>query len=235
VSSNKKLAIFHRMHMLTIFKTFSYIQTLIMAHCSLVVSIGERIGMRNLLKLAGIALLLGHACQDAAVLASAQPKWVGWTLAEDAQLRQLVAVFGTDNWDNVAYRMLRKNTRQCRERWMNYLNPSVNKGPWSREEENLLLQKLGQYGLKWKIITQFFHGRTCVNVKSHWFAMKGRAARAQQAMLQQPPQQLPQQPPLGDVDHTLLDVNDGTGLFGDYEQGDYKQVDWWESWTSTPD
>jgi hypothetical protein len=179
--------------------------------------------MRNLLKLAGIALLLGHACQDAAVLASAPPKRTGWTLAEDAQLRQLVEEFGTDDWDNVAYRMLRKNTRQCRERWMNYLNPSINRGLWSREEDNLLIQKVGQYGHKWAEIAKFFHGRTRRNVQDHWIAMKAREARGQQAMLQQPPQQ----PPLGgDVYHTLPDVDDGTGLLGNYEQGDYGQADW---------
>jgi hypothetical protein len=156
--------------------------------------------MRNLLKLAGIALLLWHACQDATVLASAPPKWTGWTLAEDAQLCQLVAALGTDSWYDVASRMPRMNARQCRERW-NYFNSSINKGLWSREEENLLLQKFGQYGPKWKTIAQFLPGRTYVNVKNHWIIMKDREARAQQAT--------PQQPPLGDEEETNDDFSDG--------------------------
>ncbi|MDR0625157.1 MAG: hypothetical protein LBF72_01780 [Holosporales bacterium] len=167
--------------------------------------------MRNLLKLAGIALLLGHACQDAAVLASAPPERTRWTPVEDAQLRQLVAEFGTDNWENVASHMSRMDARQCRDRWRCYLSPSINNRPWSEEEKNLLLQKIDQYGHKFGKIAQFFPGRTYENVRNCLIVMKNREASEQQAR----PQQRPQQQPLGGIDHTPPDC---TGLFNGCEQ-----------------
>jgi hypothetical protein len=58
-----------------------------------------------------------------------------WTEAEDQLLRNLVAQYGAGNWDQIALFMPNRNTRQCRERWMLYLNPNINNGHWIKEKD----------------------------------------------------------------------------------------------------
>jgi len=49
--------------------------------------------------------------------------------------------------------------KQCRERWQNQLDPDVRKGPWSDEEEQLLIAVQKRYGNKWVDIAKvrLFH------------------------------------------------------------------------------
>jgi hypothetical protein len=109
--------------------------------------------MRNLLKLAGIVLLLGHICQDA-TFASAIPDSESslyherrkFTQEEDRQLIQLVSELGENNWRAIAKRMPGRTFRKCSDRWRCYLNPSVNNGAWSVAEEHLLQQKFEEFG-----------------------------------------------------------------------------------------
>ena len=39
--------------------------------------------------------------------------------------------YGTRNWSVVAGMMDGRAGKQCRERWMNNLDPSIKKGPWT--------------------------------------------------------------------------------------------------------
>ena len=58
--------------------------------------------------------------------------------------------------EKVAKQMPNRTTRQCREHWNYYLNPNINKDPWTSEEEALLLEKQGEFGNKWSQISKFF-------------------------------------------------------------------------------
>ena len=91
-----------------------------------------------------------------------------FTEEEDKMLSNLVGRFGEDNWNKIARRMPKRDVRQCRERWLNYLSPLVINGAWSKEEEELLVRKVNEYGRKWKFITQFFPGRTDINIKNRY-------------------------------------------------------------------
>jgi hypothetical protein len=90
---------------------------------------------------------------------------------EDSHLRNLVSRFGDDAWDKIAARMPTRDRRQCRERWINYLSPTVTNGPWTNEEEDLLKNKVESLGRSWKAILPFFPGRTDINIKNHWKQM----------------------------------------------------------------
>ena len=67
-----------------------------------------------------------------------------WTEKEDATLRQLVAqavasgIERSNMWVIIGNRMEERNGKQCRERWVNHLDPTIKKGAWSKEEETLL-------------------------------------------------------------------------------------------------
>jgi hypothetical protein len=92
-----------------------------------------------------------------------------FTETEDVKLRKLVAEWGTDDWALVARHMGGgRTTRQCRERWQNYLRPGIVNGPWTKEEEDLLVLKYSEIGPLWQTIQQFFPTRTDIDIKNRW-------------------------------------------------------------------
>ena len=50
---------------------------------------------------------------------------------------------------------------QCRERWLNHLDPSLKKGEWSKEEDDILLRAQAKWGNSWTRIAELLPGR-CV-------------------------------------------------------------------------
>lgn len=64
-----------------------------------------------------------------------------------------------------------KSIHKCKEKWMNYLNPTVNRLGWSLEEDYKLFQMVKEHGQKWAFIsTEMGHTRTEHMVKNryHW-------------------------------------------------------------------
>ena len=106
-----------------------------------------------------------------------------FTKAEDELLKSLVEKYGESNWVAVSAQMKTRSPRQCRERYKNYLSPKIKNGPWTPEEEELLVQKVKELGQRWANIALFFEPRSDVNVKNHWTAMMNRQARERNAML----------------------------------------------------
>jgi hypothetical protein len=101
---------------------------------------------------------------------------------EDFRLRELVRHFGTD-WNEISRHMTRRNPRQCKERWTNYLSPDVCLRPWREDEDQLLLRKVGELGPKWVQITSFFPKRTDSNLKNRWFILMRLARKVAQQTL----------------------------------------------------
>lgn len=48
--------------------------------------------------------------------------------------------------------------KQCRERYTNYLKEGLNVGPWSKEEDRLLLSMHAKIGNKWAEIARHLKG-----------------------------------------------------------------------------
>ncbi|KAK8838853.1 hypothetical protein M9Y10_032895 [Tritrichomonas musculus] len=93
---------------------------------------------------------------------------VPFTHYEDDILKNLVIKYGSYNWKTISKYMPNRNPRQCRDRWLNYLSPDVVNGPWTLEEEELLVKKYEELGPSWKQIATFFPSRTDINIKSRW-------------------------------------------------------------------
>jgi hypothetical protein len=91
-----------------------------------------------------------------------------FTPDEDDRLRELVSKYGTEDWSRIASKMRKRETRQCRERWNNYLAPNIVRAAWTPEDDTLLAQKVAELGRKWQHVAQFFQGRTDINVKNRW-------------------------------------------------------------------
>jgi hypothetical protein len=97
-----------------------------------------------------------------------------FTPAEDDQLIQAVFDLGIDDWTTVSTRLVGRNVRQCRERWMNYLSPDVKNDSWTPEEDELLISKHSEIGACWKQIANSFPFRTDINIKNRWHQIQRR-------------------------------------------------------------
>jgi hypothetical protein len=91
-----------------------------------------------------------------------------FTSEEDQVILDFVRSNGAKNWNFVASELENRTPKQCRERWHNHLDPSIQKGPWSPEEDQLLAEKQAVLGNKWAEIARFLPGRTDTLVKNRW-------------------------------------------------------------------
>jgi hypothetical protein len=93
-----------------------------------------------------------------------------FTPHEDAALIVLIGSNSDVNWDAVAKRMDARSPRQCRERWVNYLAPTLRSDPWTEAEDQLLVSKINELGHCWATISHCFNGRSENDVKNRWYS-----------------------------------------------------------------
>ena len=110
-----------------------------------------------------------------------QKKRRSFSIQEDCYLAQAVQKYGEKAWDKVATMVPTRNARQCKERWMSYLSPSLINGPWTKEEDDLLFKLCVTYGKHWTCLTKFFKGRSDNNLKNRWYSvLQHRVSQYQQ-------------------------------------------------------
>ena len=97
-----------------------------------------------------------------------------WTEEEDSLLRELVGKYGTKNWQVVAQSVPGRCGKQCRQRWCNYLDPSIKKRSWTPEEDAILLSLQRKMGNRWSLIKQSFPGRSDNDVKNRYHCIHSR-------------------------------------------------------------
>jgi hypothetical protein len=91
-----------------------------------------------------------------------------FTPNEDRQIIDWANEHGTGNWVELAKIMSRRTPKAIRERWIRYLAPEVRKGPWTTEEDRILLVKEKELGLNWAKIAHFLPGRTPPQIRNRW-------------------------------------------------------------------
>ena len=87
---------------------------------------------------------------------------------------------GLSKWSDIAKLVPGRTGKQCRERWLIHLDPSVTKEPWTEEEDALLIQLHEELGSKWRIIASRMPGRSETSVMNRWHSAARRRATGEQ-------------------------------------------------------
>ncbi|KAF3020567.1 Pre-mRNA-splicing factor cef1 [Neopestalotiopsis sp. 37M] len=82
-----------------------------------------------------------------------------WTNAEDEILKASVSKYGLHQWARVSSLLQRKTPKQCKARWNEWLDPSIRKIEWSKEEDEKLLHLAKLMPTQWRTIAPLV-GRT---------------------------------------------------------------------------
>ncbi|GAM40805.1 DNA-binding protein [Talaromyces pinophilus] len=89
-----------------------------------------------------------------------------WAQSEDELLKMGIHRHGT-HWSRVAQVVGTRNGDQCFKRWNDVLDPAIDRSPWTRDEDRILLLAIGEYGRAWKMIVDtYFPGRTGLDAKN---------------------------------------------------------------------
>lgn len=82
-----------------------------------------------------------------------------WKNSEDEILKAAVMKYGLNQWSRISSLLVRKSAKQCKARWYEWLDPSIKKTEWTREEEEKLLHLAKIFPCQWRTIAPIV-GRT---------------------------------------------------------------------------
>ena len=77
-----------------------------------------------------------------------------WKNSEDEILKAAVIKYGFNQWSRISSLIARKSAKQCKARWYEWLDPSIKKTEWTREEEEKLLHLAKIFPSQWRTIAQ---------------------------------------------------------------------------------
>jgi len=93
-----------------------------------------------------------------------------WTAEEDQLLLAWVNEHSATKWTECSKLIRGRCGKQCRERWVNILNPEVKKGNWSDHEQDVIFQNLSTYMTSWSSMSKIIPGRTENAIKNYFYS-----------------------------------------------------------------
>ncbi|KAI8834452.1 pre-mRNA splicing factor component-domain-containing protein [Chytriomyces cf. hyalinus JEL632] len=82
-----------------------------------------------------------------------------WKNTEDEILKAAVMKYGKNQWARISSLLTRKTPKQCKARWFEWLDPSIKKTEWAKEEDEKLLHLAKLMPTQWRTIAPIV-GRT---------------------------------------------------------------------------
>ena len=104
-----------------------------------------------------------------------------WKNTEDEILKAAVMKYGKNQWARVASLLSRKSASQCKARWYEWLDPSIKKVEWSRDEEEKLLHLAKLMPNQWRTIAPIV-GRTAGQCMEHYEKLLDQAQESSAAV-----------------------------------------------------
>ncbi|KAL3829634.1 hypothetical protein ACJIZ3_018436 [Penstemon smallii] len=93
-----------------------------------------------------------------------------WTEEQDEILRDAVQRYKGHCWKKIAACFTNKTDVQCLHRWQKVLDPNLVKGPWSKEEDDVIIEFVGKQGnRKWSQIARHLPGRIGKQCRERWY------------------------------------------------------------------
>lgn len=94
---------------------------------------------------------------------------VKWTQEEDDKLKALVQKLGPNDWKTIASCIPSHTEHQCQHRWFKVLDPELVKGPWTKEEDEKVIELVNLYGNKqWALVAKHLKGRLGKQCRERW-------------------------------------------------------------------
>lgn len=84
-------------------------------------------------------------------------------------MRELVLRHGAKCWKRISANFSHRTDVQCLHRWQKVLNPRLVKGPWTTEEDQIVIEMVKKHGPKnWSLIASALTGRIGKQCRERW-------------------------------------------------------------------
>ncbi|XP_038659476.1 v-myb avian myeloblastosis viral oncogene homolog-like 2b [Scyliorhinus canicula] len=94
---------------------------------------------------------------------------IKWSSEEDEKLKKLINQYGKNDWRFIASNFSNRTDLQCQHRWLKVLNPELVKGPWTKEEDQKVIELVQKHGPKrWSLIARHLKGRLGKQCRERW-------------------------------------------------------------------
>ncbi|KAK2724989.1 uncharacterized protein LOC136032989 isoform X1 [Artemia franciscana] len=91
-----------------------------------------------------------------------------WSKIEDELLKQLYDRYN-GSWSAIAQHFPDRSDAQIQHRWDKVVSPELVKGPWTKEEDELVIELVNKYGpKKWSLIAKHLKGRIGKQCRERW-------------------------------------------------------------------
>ena len=97
-----------------------------------------------------------------------------WKEDEDTRLLTAVEIYGTSRWVEIAKYVGTRSRKQCRERYVNHVCPTIDNREWTEDEDAMIMKLHSQCENKWCYIAKQMKGRTARAIRNRYYSLINR-------------------------------------------------------------